>query len=63
MQAQFKGMTVLAGVDDMDSFKGIDLKLQVRFVLCKWCALAPRLFRFMQCASILTSQEVAVIWK
>ncbi len=29
LQAQFQGMTVLAGVDDMDSFKGIDLKLQV----------------------------------
>nr|AKA43768.1 trehalose-6-phosphate synthase [Dunaliella viridis] len=28
LEAQFKGMTVLAGVDDMDSFKGIDLKLQ-----------------------------------
>jgi len=29
LEAQFKGLTVLAGVDDMDSFKGIDLKLQV----------------------------------
>eukprot|EP00983_Pelagomonas_calceolata_P096414 1158126-Pelagomonas_calceolata.AAC.9 len=29
LQAQFQGMTVMAGVDDMDSFKGIDLKLQV----------------------------------
>lgn len=29
LEAQFKGMTVLAGVDDMDSFKGIELKLQV----------------------------------
>mmetsp|Transcript_2058 Transcript_2058/g.5209 ORF Transcript_2058/g.5209 Transcript_2058/m.5209 type:complete len:929 (+) Transcript_2058:1462-4248(+) len=28
LQAQFQGMTVMAGVDDMDSFKGIDLKLQ-----------------------------------
>lgn len=29
LEAQFKGVTVLAGVDDMDSFKGIELKLQV----------------------------------
>ena len=27
-QAQFKGQTVLIGVDDMDLFKGIELKLQ-----------------------------------
>ena len=29
LAAQFAGLTVLAGVDDMESFKGIDLKLQV----------------------------------
>ncbi len=28
MQAQFRGQTVLIGVDDMDLFKGIELKLQ-----------------------------------
>ena len=28
MQAQFKGQMVLVGVDDMDLFKGIELKLQ-----------------------------------
>jgi len=28
LQAQFKGKTVLIGVDDMDLFKGIELKLQ-----------------------------------
>lgn len=28
LQAQFKGQTVLIGVDDMDLFKGIELKLQ-----------------------------------
>lgn len=28
LRAQFAGKTVLVGVDDMDSFKGIDLKLQ-----------------------------------
>jgi trehalose 6-phosphate synthase/phosphatase len=27
--AQFAGLTVLVGVDDMDVFKGIELKLQV----------------------------------
>jgi trehalose 6-phosphate synthase/phosphatase len=29
LAAQFKGKTVLLGVDDMDVFKGIELKLQV----------------------------------
>jgi trehalose 6-phosphate synthase/phosphatase len=28
MQAQFRDQTVLIGVDDMDLFKGIELKLQ-----------------------------------
>ena len=28
LQAQFAGQTVLIGVDDMDLFKGIELKLQ-----------------------------------
>ena len=27
MRAQFKGQTVLVGVDDLDVFKGIELKL------------------------------------
>lgn len=29
LAAQFAGKTVLLGVDDMDVFKGIELKLQV----------------------------------
>ena len=29
LAAQFSGKTVLLGVDDMDVFKGIELKLQV----------------------------------
>ncbi len=41
LAAQFKGKTVLLGVDDMDVFKGIELKLQVGFlvVLSVVCAI------------------------
>ena len=34
LAAQFKGKTVLLGVDDMDVFKGIELKLQVGWCVC-----------------------------
>jgi hypothetical protein len=30
LSSQFQGRTLLIGVDDMDVFKGIELKLQVR---------------------------------
>ena len=31
LRSQFEGRTLLVGVDDMDVFKGIELKLQVRW--------------------------------
>ena len=49
--AQFKGQTVLVGVDDLDVFKGVELKL-LALEQARALALQPNIVRCARCTSV-----------
>ena len=56
--AQFQGQTVLIGVDDMDVFKGIELKLQVRLsARYSYCRRGP-----LPCRTWCAVRQMVSVW-